>query len=271
MKKIMRYAIQFRLDEIRNVPHCNGIALVCGGPGPPLPCIEPGGIYAHSTSAEPPISGKGYPRIYPPISGILVTVGNYKNTPFSWFSREIFPRLKKKVQKYPPFPRKWERACGPLMHSSGGPGYRAWAAGFMVRNHIDGLLWTHVLNLVRGLYERVLHHKLSSLHKLSSATICAKFCKTSHHKLSSPAQIVVDDNLCCSCRSQILISQATICAGKMKPNCTSCRCLHKLTSVSRCLQATEDNDDYKDDDDDDDDDDNNNQCWGTWSRPRRRH
>ena len=52
------------------------------------------------------------------------------------------------------------------------------------------------------------------------------------------------------------------CAGKMKPNCTNCRRLHKLMSVSRCLQATEDNDDYKDDDDDDDDDDNN-QCWGT--------
>ena len=70
----------------------------------------------------------------------------------------------------------------------------------------------------------------------------------------------------------------------MKPNCTNCRRLHTLTSVSRCLQATEDNDNYKDDDDDDDDDDdeyaddadnnNNNHhhhCWGTRSRPRRRH
>ena len=49
-------------------------------------------------------------------------------------------------------------------------------------------------------------------------------------------QIVVVDNLCCSCRSQFLISQTTICAGNMKPNCTNCR-LHKLTSVSRCLQT----------------------------------
>ena len=46
----------------------------------------------------------------------------------------------------------------------------------------------------------------------------------------------------------ILISQATICAGKIKPNCTNCRRLHRLTSVSRCLQATEDYY-YKDDDD----------------------
>ena len=66
-----------------------------------------------------------------------------------------------------------------------------------------------------------------------------------------------------------------MCVGKMKPNCTNCR---RLTSVSRCLQATEDNDDYKDDVDDDDDDDDYyyyyyhyNQCWGIRSRPRRRH
>ena len=31
---------------------------------------------------------------------------------------------------------------------------------------------------------------------------------------------------------QFLMSLATICAGKMKPNCTSCRRLHKLSSVA---------------------------------------
>ena len=59
-----------------------------------------------------------------------------------------------------------------------------------------------------------------------------KILQTSHHKLSPPAQIIVGDNLYCSCRSQFLISLATICAGKMKPNCTNCRHLHKLSSVA---------------------------------------
>ena len=71
--------------------------------------------YAHSPSPEPPISGKGYT----PISGIGYHWQLQKNTPFSGLSREIFPRL---LPNIPPFPRKWEYACGPLMHSSGGGG-----------------------------------------------------------------------------------------------------------------------------------------------------
>ena len=57
---------------------------------------------------------------YTPLSRVLVTIGNYKkSTPFSWFSREIFPRLRPKI---PPFPRKWECACGPLCIRVGGGG-----------------------------------------------------------------------------------------------------------------------------------------------------
>ena len=82
---------------------------------------------------------------------------------------------------------------------------------------------------------KTLHHKLSSvLHKLSWTTICGKFSKNLTPQIVvSPAQVVVDDNLCCSYRSQFLISQTTICAGEMKPNCANCRRLHILTSVSR--------------------------------------
>ena len=63
-------------------------------------------------SPEPPISGKGYPRIYPPppISSIGYRWQLQKNTPFSWFSREIFPRLR---PKNTPFPEK----LGTLMRS----------------------------------------------------------------------------------------------------------------------------------------------------------
>ena len=54
---------------------------------------------------------------YTPLSRVLVTVGNYKNTPFSWFSREIFPRLR---PKNTPFPEKMGTRMRPLMYSSGG-------------------------------------------------------------------------------------------------------------------------------------------------------
>ena len=54
-------------------------------------------------------------------------------------------------------------------------------------------IWNEKFFAGGGGQDPLLHHKLSSLNKLSSATICAKCCKTSHHKLSSPAQIVVDD------------------------------------------------------------------------------
>ena len=59
-------------------------------PGPPTP-IEPGGTYMLIPHPlNPPYLGKMISK------DILVTIGNYKNTPFSWFSREIFPRLRPK-------------------------------------------------------------------------------------------------------------------------------------------------------------------------------
>ena len=88
---------------------------------------------------NPPISGKGHPRIYPylgkrtskdiplsrekdiqgytPISGIGYRWQLQKTLPFPGF-------LGKSSRDYTAknTPRKWERACGPLMHSSGGGG-----------------------------------------------------------------------------------------------------------------------------------------------------
>ena len=73
---------------------------------------------------NPPISGKRYP----PISGKdrptlgwlpLAFTKNHPPPPFPMLSRVIFQRL------CPPYPlsrEKWEHACGPLMHSSGGGG-----------------------------------------------------------------------------------------------------------------------------------------------------
>ena len=72
-------------------------------PGPPTP-IEPMVHNARSPLPEPaPYLVK---RIYP-LSLVLVTTDSYKT----------FPRLY--CQKYPPFPRKWEYACGPLMNRVG--------------------------------------------------------------------------------------------------------------------------------------------------------
>ena len=57
----------------------------------------------------------------PPLPEILVIIGNYKQHP-------LFPGFLKKTSrdyapKIPPFPRKLEHACSPLMHSSfGGQG-----------------------------------------------------------------------------------------------------------------------------------------------------
>ena len=92
-------------------------------PPPPPPRadtpIEPGGggsTYALSpVTPNLPYLGKTISKDIPPLSRVLVTVGNYKNNTFF---------LVFSATKYtpPPFPRKWERACGPLMHSSGGPG-----------------------------------------------------------------------------------------------------------------------------------------------------
>ena len=50
------------------------------------------------------------------LSRILATISNDKKRLISRASLEIFPRLCPKI----PFPRKWEYACGPLMHSGGG-------------------------------------------------------------------------------------------------------------------------------------------------------
>ena len=66
-------------------------------PTPPPPHRIRGYLYACSPSPEPP--------------SVLVTIGNYKKHPiFRAFlgnlSRDYAP-------KYPPFPRKWEDACGP--------------------------------------------------------------------------------------------------------------------------------------------------------------
>ena len=53
-----------------------------------------------SPSPEPPIDlGKEYPIIYP-LSRVLVTVGKKNPTPFSWFSREIFPRLRPETSPF---------------------------------------------------------------------------------------------------------------------------------------------------------------------------
>ena len=85
---------------------------------PPSTPIEPGGTYTRSPSPEPPpppISGKGYT----PYLGYRLPIGNYKKTLFSAFSVN-FPETEAK--RYTPFPRKWERACGPLCIWSGGGG-----------------------------------------------------------------------------------------------------------------------------------------------------
>ena len=95
---------------------------------PPTP-IEPGGTYARSPSPEPPpplSREKDYTPLYLGYWLPVATKPNFitkTHTPFSGFSREIFPRLLPKNAPPPPhFPRKWEYACCPLMHSSGGGG-----------------------------------------------------------------------------------------------------------------------------------------------------
>ena len=55
----------------------------------------------------------------PPISGIGYHWQLHKNPPFPGF---LGKSSRDYGQKYPPFPRKWEYACSPLMHSRGGGG-----------------------------------------------------------------------------------------------------------------------------------------------------
>ena len=71
----------------------------------------------HKTHPPPPLSlGEKY--ILYPLSRVLVTIGVYKNSPFSDFSPEIFPR---QTPQNAPFPVKIE-THGSLYIRIGGPG-----------------------------------------------------------------------------------------------------------------------------------------------------
>ena len=83
--------------------------------------------------------------------------------------------------------------------------------------------------------------------KVEISSCCTTNCRpfffakphtTNCRLLHKPAQIVVDDNLCCSCRSQFLISQMTICAGKMKPNCTNWRLSVAVFKLQKIMTIT---------------------------------
>ena len=90
------------------------------GQSPPPPTTHPNshrirGVHklGSPSSPESPYLGK---KMYH-LSRVLVTTDNYnitKKTHFflGKFSRDYAPQI-------PPFPRKWENAYGPLMHSSG--------------------------------------------------------------------------------------------------------------------------------------------------------
>ena len=69
----------------------------------------------------PPISGKGCTRDYP-LSRVLISIGNYTNKQKTNFPGFVEKSSQDYGLKIPPFPRKWEYACGPLMHSSEGGG-----------------------------------------------------------------------------------------------------------------------------------------------------
>ena len=95
--------------------HSFSNSLLCTPPhAPPPPPIEPG-VPMLMTHLNPPISGKGYT----PLSRVLVTMVITTNAPFSWFSREIFPRLRTKI---PPFPEKMEMRMQPTYAFEGGGG-----------------------------------------------------------------------------------------------------------------------------------------------------
>ena len=80
--------------------------------------IEPGGTYDHSPSPEPPYLWKRISKDIPPppISGIAYRWQLQKTPPFPGFLGKSARDYGKKKK----IPRKWERACGPLMHSRGG-------------------------------------------------------------------------------------------------------------------------------------------------------
>ena len=60
-------------------------------------------------------------RTPPPYLGYWLPLAITKTHPFPGFLGKSFRDY---GQKRPPFPRKWECTCCPLMHSSGGPGGR---------------------------------------------------------------------------------------------------------------------------------------------------
>ena len=64
---------------------------------------------------NPLISGKGHPRVYPHISGIGFRWQLQKHPLFLVFGKSS----RVYGQKIPPFPRKWELACGPIMLDPG--------------------------------------------------------------------------------------------------------------------------------------------------------
>ena len=82
---------------------------------------------------NPPISGKGYPRIYS-----LSRVHGYrwqlqkKTPPFPGFLGKSSRDYGK--SKIPLFLSKWELACGPRMHSSGGPGEKMRQVCYLYRD-----------------------------------------------------------------------------------------------------------------------------------------
>ena len=97
----------------RDTINCKASIVLCNGPqiphylgekDIPLTCISE-------------IEGISLPQ-----SGIgLFTIGNYRKHPLSQSFSGNLPKTTAK-KKILPFLRKWEHACGPLMHSSGGGG-----------------------------------------------------------------------------------------------------------------------------------------------------
>ena len=115
-----------------------------------LHSIEPGRKYSHSPSSEPPppYLGKRLSKDIPPISGIGYRWQLQKH-PFSWFSREIFPRLR---QKTPPPPLSlrngnahacmcacWKPTIEITWKEAGE--WNGWSLGFSRRNVHFNYIW----------------------------------------------------------------------------------------------------------------------------------
>ena len=114
-------------------------------------------IHDHSSSSrsrvdlergEPGLPGphsqrtRGYLCSFPitwtpnPYLGYWLPLATTKNTPFSWFSRESFPRLR---PKNTPFPRKWDRPP----YAFGGPGL-GWPTGCLKpQTYYNTSRWAH--------------------------------------------------------------------------------------------------------------------------------